>query len=145
MTALFRRRYGSTPLHVLAHVAVFALVAWVALMLADAREVSNIVLWFVAALVLHDLVLLPFYSVLDRAGARVAGGARIAYVRVPAALSGLLLLLFFPPMLGRNEGSFSRVAGVEPTGYLERWLLVTGALFALAAAAYAVRGRSRPL
>ena len=136
----FRHRYGATPLHVVAHVVVFAVFAWVALKLADAREVSNIVLWFAAALVLHDLVLLPAYSALDRAGARVTG-ARVNYVRVPAALSALMLLLFFPAMFGRNEGSFARVAGVEPSGYLGRWLLLTAALFALAGLAYVARAR----
>ena len=40
-----------------------------------------------------------------------------------------MLLLFFPAILGRNEGSFARVAGVEPSGHLERWLLVTALLF----------------
>ena len=143
MTAALRRHYGSTPLHVLAHVAMFALTAWIALKVAGARGAMNVALWFAGALVLHDLVLLPFYSVLDRAAARALPGARVNAVRVPAALSGLLLLLFFPPMLGRNDGSFARVAGVEPEGYLERWLLVTAALFAASALVYAARGRSR--
>ncbi len=120
-----------TPLHLLAHGALFALFGWVALQLADAREATNIALWFVLAIVLHDLALLPFYSTLDRLAARaVRRGPLVNLVRVPAVLSGLLLLLFFPPILGRNEGSFARVAGTEPEGYLERWLLVTAALFA---------------
>jgi hypothetical protein len=50
-----------------------------------------------------------------------------------------MLLLFFPPIIGRNDGSFSRVAGVEPDGYLGRWLLLTAVLFALAAVLYVVR------
>lgn len=139
MIALARRRYGSTPLHLLLHLALFAVAAWVVLRVAGAREARNVALWFVGALVLHDLVLLPFYSLLDRAGRRVARGATINYVRVPALLSGLLLLLFFPPMLGRNDGSFARVAGEEPTGYLERWLIVTAVLFAGALALSVLR------
>lgn len=133
MTAALRRHYGATPLHVLAHVVVFAIVGWVALILADTRDVANILVWFVGALILHDLVLLPFYSVLDRIGSRAAPRAHVNHVRVPAALSALMLLLFFPPMLGRNDGSFARVAGVEPDGYLGRWLLLTAALFAASA------------
>ncbi len=144
MIALFRRRYGSTPLHVLAHVALFAGFAYVALQLTDARALGNIVVWFVAALVLHDLVLLPFYSALDRVGRRAVPGGAINYVRVPVATSLLFLLLFYPPILGRNDGSFARVAGVEPSGYLERWLLVTAALFALAALLYVARVRRAP-
>jgi Na+/melibiose symporter-like transporter len=134
-----RRRYGSSPLHLALHVALFATFAWVALQVADAREATNIALWFVAALVLHDVVLLPLYSAVDRAVRRGAPRAAVNHVRVPLLLSGVLLLLFFPSVLARNEQSFARVAGVEPAGYLERWLLVTAALFAASALLYAVR------
>jgi fumarate reductase subunit D len=143
VTGQFRRLYGSTPLHVIAHVVLFVLFAYVALQLFDARAIGNILAWFVAALILHDFVVLPLYAGADRLGQRIARGA-INYVRVPAGLSLLLLLLFYPPILGRNDGSFSRVAGVEPDGYLERWLLVTAALFVVAAALYAVRLRRTP-
>ena len=112
----------------LAHGLVFAISGWVVLQLVDAREAQNILLWFVLAIVLHDLVLLPFYSALDRIGRGLPVPPNA--VRVPAALSGLLLLVFFPPILGRNDDSFARVAGSEPEGYLERWLVVTAALFA---------------
>ena len=121
------RLYGTTPLHLLAHGLLFAISGWVVLQLVDAREAQNILLWFVLAIVLHDLVLLPFYSALDRLGRAFPVPPNA--VRVPAVLSGLLLLLFFPPILGRNDDSFARVAGEEPEGYLERWLLVTAALF----------------
>lgn len=135
-----RRRYGAGPLHLLLHVAVFALVAWVAMSVADAREAQNIVLWFVVAIVAHDFLLLPFYSAIDRAEQRVVR-KNVNYVRVPLALSALLFLMFFPAICGRNEASFERVAGVAPSGYLERWLLLTAALFAIAAVLYAARGR----
>ena len=140
MSAL-RRRYGSSPLHLLVHVALFAAFAWIALQVADAREAANIALWFVAALVLHDLVLLPAYSALDRVARRGTPRHAVNHVRIPLALSGLLLLLFFPAICGRNESSFARVAGVEPSGYLERWLLATAVLFAASAVLYAVRGK----
>ena len=140
MTAVLRRGYGSTPLHLLAHVALFAASAWAVLQLVDARGAGNILIWFVAALVLHDVVLLPFYAALDRLAARAsAPRGAVNHLRVPAALSALLLLLFFPPILGRNEGSVARVAGVAPEGYLERWLLLTAAMFAVAGILYAVR------
>ncbi|HWT95208.1 MAG TPA: hypothetical protein VN238_19585 [Solirubrobacteraceae bacterium] len=134
-----KRRYGASPLHLILHVALFAAFAWVALQIADARAASNIVLWFLAALVLHDLVLLPFYTGIDRAAKRLTSAARVNYLRVPAALSALLLLLFFPPILGRNEGSFARVAGTPPEGYAERWLLVTAVLFGVSALIYLAR------
>lgn len=132
-------RYGASPLHLALHVSLLAAFGWIALQVADAREAGNVALWFVAALVLHDLVLLPFYAAIDRVAAKVATPGRVNHVRVPAALSALLLLLFFPPILGRNDASFARVAGLEPSGYAERWLLVTAALFGVSALLYAVR------
>jgi hypothetical protein len=136
-----RRRYGSTPLHLLAHGLLFVLFAYVALQLTDARGLRSILTWFVGALILHDIVLLPFYSALDRIGRRATPRGAVNYVRVPVAMSLLFLLLFYPPILGRNDGSFGNVAGVEPSGYLERWLLVSAALFAVAAILYVVRLR----
>ena len=136
-----RARYGSSPLHLLLHLAVFAIVAWVALSVADARGMANILLWFVAALVLHDLVLLPFYTAIDGAARRAVPRGAVNHVRIPLGLSALLLLLFFPPILGRNDESFARVAGLEPSGYLERWLLVSAALFVGSAVLYAARSR----
>ena len=141
MIGLFRRQYGSTPVHLLAHGIAFVVFAYVALQLSDARGIANIIAWFVAALILHDFVLLPFYSGLDRIGKRVAPRGAINYVRAPVAMSLLFLLLFYPPIFGRNDGSFARVAGVEPTGYVERWLLVTAGLFVVAAVLYALRIR----
>ena len=122
-------RYGTSPLHLAAHAILFAVFGWVVLQLVDARESFNILVWFVLSVVLHDLVLLPFYSALDRVAAKAMPS--VNYVRIPALLSGLFLLLFFPPILGRNDASFARVAGEEPEGYLERWLVVTAVLFAV--------------
>jgi hypothetical protein len=133
---LVRARYGASPLHLLAHLALFAVFAVVVSFLLDAREPFNILLWFVLAAVLHDLVLLPFYSALDRIAERGAPSGAINYIRIPAALSGLMLLLFFPAILGRNDASFARVAGLEPSGYAGRWLLATAILFVVSLALY---------
>ena len=144
MSAL-RRHYGQTPLHLLAHLSVLAVTAAVVLALADAREALQMLMWFVLALVLHDLVLLPFYTVLDRASQRAVPRRAAQHLRVPLGLSALLLLLFFPQILGRNDASFENVAGVAPDGYLERWLLVSAALFAASGVLYLVRSRTAAL
>jgi hypothetical protein len=89
--------------------------------------------------VLHDLVLLPFYGALDRLGRRAAGPA-VNYVRVPALISGLLLLVYFPAISGEGNGAFHGVSGLDYEGYLQRWLLATGALFLVSGALYLVRG-----
>jgi len=136
----FRARYGASPVHLLAHLALLPLVAWALLTVLDFRAASNFVLWLVGAVILHDLVLLPFYSALDRAGQRAAPRPAINYVRVPALLSGLLLLVFFPAISGKGEPSFQRTSGLTYDGYLARWLLITAALFTISAAAYRLRG-----
>jgi hypothetical protein len=142
MTARVRRAYGASPLHLLAHLVALPLAAFALLQLADAGNAPRIFVWLAASVVLHDLVLLPFYGALDRLGRRAAGPA-INYVRIPALISGLLLLVYFPAISGKGNGAFHGVSGLDYEGYLERWLLATGALFLVSGALYLARGRSR--
>jgi hypothetical protein len=101
--------------------------------------------WLAAAVVLHDLLLLPFYSLLDRA-ARAAAGPAVNHIRVPAGISLLLLLVFFPVISGKGNGAFHGVSGLDYEGYLARWLLITAGLFAISALIFARRraGTRRP-
>jgi hypothetical protein len=148
---MIARRYGASPLHLLAHGLLFAAAGWVLLQVMDVRRFDNVLAWLLAAVVLHDLVLLPAYSVLDRAGQavsrRLAAGdpAAVNHLRVPAALAALTFLVFLPLVTGRSDANLARVSGMEPSGYLERWLAVVAALFALSALAWVVRAlRRRP-
>ena len=68
-------------------------------------------------------------------------GDGINYVRVPAGLSGLLLLVFFPLILGRSTAKLEQVSGAPAPDYLARWLLISGVLFAGSAALYVWRSR----
>jgi hypothetical protein len=147
MSARLRARYGASPLHLAGHVAAFALTLWVVSRVFDARAPWNWVAWFVLAALLHDVVFLPLYSGLDRiAQGRRAPGPGVNYVRVPAVLSGVLLLVFFPLILTRADGNYARVTGHHVEGYGRNWLLITAGLFlasALIAAGRAVAGRRR--
>ena len=136
----FRRRYGASPLHALAHLAAFALAGFALLQLVDVRAAWNVFAWLLAAVVLHDFVLLPFYSALDRV-AQAASGDAVNYLRVPVALSALLLLVFFPLILGCSTGKLEQVSGAPAADYLARWLLITGALCAGSAVLYGRRVR----
>jgi hypothetical protein len=127
--------------HLAAHLVAFALAGWAILQVVDVRRADNVLAWFLAAVVLHDLVLLPCYSALDRLATRAAGVRAINYVRVPAALSALLFMVWFPTILGLNDASFGRVAGFTREGVLERWLLLSAALFAASALLWLGRGR----
>jgi hypothetical protein len=142
-----RARYGASPLHLLGHLVAFAIAVWAISHVFDGRQPWNWVLWFVAGAVLHDIVLVPFYSVLDRAArALPAPRGAINFIRVPALMSGVMFLVFFPRILNRAPGNYTRVAGVPPEGYLRNWLLITAALFTASALLYvgrSVAGRRR--
>lgn len=142
---LLRRGYGATPVHLAAHVGALALAAYALLQLVDVRSAGNVFMWLIGAVLLHDFVLLPLYGALDRAGQALAGERRWAvnHLRVPAALSGLLLLVYFPLIFGLSDGNIARVGVIEPDGYASRWLLVTGGLFAASALLAALRLRHR--
>ncbi len=160
IVALFRRRYGSSPLHLLAHLAAFALCAYALAQIVSGGAVVNFVVWFGGAAVLHDVVFLPLYSVLDRVAHGWARRAHTAapralhhpdvplvnHVRAPALISGLLLLVYFPLILGPAGGEYLKATGHHLHGYLRNWLLISAALFAASAVVYAIRVwvRSRP-
>jgi len=155
--ASFAKLYGAGPLHLLSALASFAVAGYAALKIRDLGAPGNVALWFVGAIIAHDLVLLPLYSLVERVAARVTratarparGGApppgvlALNHIRVPAMIAALLFVLFFPSILGRNEG-YAGASGLGTDVYLGRWLALTGALFVLSGLLYAVRrGRSR--
>jgi ABC-type amino acid transport system permease subunit len=156
----FRAAYGAGPLHLLALVAGFAIAtAGVLGWFQRPRDVGSVVVWFAAAIVIHDVVLLPLYSLLDRIvlalHRRVPrprgfphGLNAAPYMRIPAMLSGLLLVVFFPVIFGLGAHTELAASGIPERGYLARWLLATGVMFALSGGAYAVavaRARARAI
>ena len=135
------KRNGASPLHLLAHLALLPFAAWALLQVLDLSTAGRVLLWLGAAIVAHDLVLLPFYSLLDRAAARAVPGPAVNYVRVPAGLALLLGLVFFGEISGRSDRAFTRASGIALEGSLARWLLASAVLFTLAGALYLRRGR----
>jgi hypothetical protein len=143
----FRSWYGDGPLHLLALLASVAVAAYAAVRLVPDNPLG-ITLWFIAAIVGHDLVLFPLYAIADRAlprGRRRAPSGRpqvpwINHVRMPTALS-LLLLLVWAPLIFGLTGIYEPITGTPLAGYVERWLAITAALFVLSAVSYAWRLR----
>ena len=129
-------------LSLLAYLALLPLCAWALLEILGGRSAQRIAIWLVACVVVHDLIVMPLYSGADRGLRRVVGDA-INYVRIPAALSLLMLVVFWGTIAERGERAYRATSGLEFDGYATRWLLVTAALFAVSAAAYLVRGGSR--
>ncbi len=148
MLALIRRWYGAGPLHLLALLASFALAGYAAVQLVP-DEPRKVLIWFVGAVVGHDLILFPLYALADRSLIDVArhrepvsGPARLAvnHIRFPVLLSGLLLLVWFPLVLGCTSG-YESATGQTTDPYLGRWLALTAALFLTSAVVYALRLR----
>jgi hypothetical protein len=146
----FRRRYGRGPIHALVALASFTFAAWaLARVLGTLADPIRFVVWFVGAIVAHDLVLFPVYSVLGLVAGRTVTGPRptrlriaaLNHLRVPVFLSGILLLVWFPLILEEGGAGYMRVSGMPTDVYLGRWLLLSAALFAGSALLFAVRVR----
>ncbi len=151
MIAGFRRLYGANPLHLIGHLVVFFVAGWAIVQILGGGSILNWIAWFVGAALLHDLVLLPLYSVLDR-GLGIASRGRadrrlrvpvINHLRTPAAISGILLIVYFPVILGLSGSNYFNDTGHHLAGYTRNWLLITLGLFLVSALVYGVRARSR--
>lgn len=128
----FTKAAIGSPLQLLLLACSFALAGYAGVQLL-AGDWFGVALWFVGAAVLHDLVLLPLYAGADRALSRALGavGRRewTVFVRVPAALSALLLLVWFPLISGQVADHYQSATGLSGDRFLSRWLLITAALF----------------
>ncbi|HEY5430082.1 MAG TPA: hypothetical protein VIK04_13270 [Solirubrobacteraceae bacterium] len=152
LQARFRALYGAGPLNLLVLVASFAIAAAAVVgWFQEPKSVVTVLLWFVAAIVLHDMVALPLYSLLDRiAFGRMPAGVRrgrrsvptlvdpTPYLRIPAILSGLLLIVFIPVVFGLGTTTEESASGIPESGYAARWLLAVGVMFVASGVAYAV-------
>jgi hypothetical protein len=139
---VFRALYGESPLHLALLLASFALCGY-ALDRLLADDWYGVAKWIVGAALLHDLVLVPLYGGADwvlhrllRLGAP-ASPRRIAvvnHIRVPAFVS-LLLLLVYWPLVSRDVGAarYHNATGRSLDVFRTRWLALTAVLFALSA------------
>ncbi|MFI6182772.1 hypothetical protein ACIA8R_45100 [Nonomuraea sp. NPDC051191] len=153
------RTYGAPPWHLLALALCFLVAAYAATRVVEAGIWPGFLVWFVGAVILHDLVLFPLYSAADLAARSSTARARrrgrtaarprhrptgrrpapINYLRVPTAFSGLLLLVWFPLILSGAEPNYRAAVGLSTIPYLNRWILVTLVLFAASALLYVLR------
>lgn len=138
-----KSRATTAPLRTLLMLASFAVTAYAAVRLHDGRQVIGLVLWFAGAALLHDLALLPLYSLADRTLQRVlrrgvAPSPPVNHVRVPVFLSGMLLLVWYPLVL-RRAPLYEPYSALEIEVFLPRWLLLTAAFFAASALALVLR------
>jgi hypothetical protein len=143
----FNRLYGATPAHALGMLACFTFVGYVASRVIEVSHPGWIAVWLIGAVVAHDLVLFPLYSTLDR----LVSGLRHRrvtkppvvpwqnHLRVPAVLSGVLLLVSFPLVFRLSDHDYAAATGLHTSVYLGRWLLVSAGIFAASGIVYVVR------
>ncbi len=146
--AKLRTGYGAGPLHLIAVIASFAVATYAFLEIADTAHPVNFLVWFVGAIVVHDMLAFPLYSILGViAGAGLQrpdltpGLFSINFVRIPALLSGFVFIVWFPVILGFSEPEIVESTGLGTDPFLGRWLLLTGVLFLGSGVLYAVKLR----
>ncbi|GLW11639.1 lipoprotein [Microtetraspora sp. NBRC 13810] len=131
------RRYGAGPLHLAILLVCFIVAAYALTRVILAGILVGFVLWFIGAVILHDLVAFPLYSRADAALQRRRWP--VNHLRVPAGLSALLLVVWFPLVLRAAEHNYREATGLSTAPFFGRWLLVTLALFAGSALLYVLR------
>jgi hypothetical protein len=148
LIGFFRRHYGAGPLHLLSLLACFAFSGYVVDIMYHARHGQRILVWFVAAILGHDVVLFPLYALADRSAHFVDARRHpqrlpvvpwINYVRVPVVVSALLLAISWPLVLDRSEPAYHAATGLTLAPYDGRYLLVVAVAFGASAVLYALR------
>lgn len=148
-------RYGATVLHFLVMLASLALAAYTLAVLGLGElwdpDVwwQSILVWFLGAVLLHDLLLFPLYAAADRLLGQILRRRRptrnaavvpiVNHVRVPVLAVGLLFLLFFPGIIGQGAATYANATGQTQEPFLERWLILSAVIFGLSAITYAIR------
>ena len=155
--ARIKGQYGAHPLQLLTLLACFAFVGYVISVMGPKQLWNSrvwwqsILVWFLGAIVLNDLVLFPLYALADRslhAGWQAVTGRLpdrrprvpiINYLRIPSLASGLLFAMFFPGIIEQGSPAYLRATGLTQAPFLDRWLLITAVLFGISAVAYGLR------
>lgn len=142
-----RRLYGAGPGHLLALVVAFGLAGTAVTIVADDPLWPWMLVWFVAAVVLHDGLLSPLAAVLDGVlrfslrwfPRRPARPSTVNHVRVPALGAALTFLLFLPGIIRQGDPVVRGQTGLTQEPFVWRWLLLVAAMVATSALVYGVR------
>jgi hypothetical protein len=142
--ATLRRRYGASPLHLLAHLLAIAIAVYAVSRVLHPRYSRglNYLVWLLGGAVVHDFVLAPALALLDRL-VRALPRSAVNHVRFPAVVSGAMLLVYWPLIVVRADRNYVRATGQHVEGFATRWLLITAGLFLASAVVYAARAGAR--
>ena len=157
LAARFRAIYGSHPLHLLTMLSGFALLGYILATFKPATLWNagtwwqSIAVWLAAAVIAHDLLLFPLYTLADRTlfarigrpkGPATGSHPKVSgrtHIRVPALGAGLTLVIFLPGIIEQGAPTYHAATGQTQQPFLGRWLLLTAAMFAVSALGYVAR------
>jgi hypothetical protein len=140
--------YGASLWQLALVLACFALTGYVVGQLLGNPTLWIIGLWFVGAVIAHDLVLFPIYALADFIVAHTVRRwhhsrrwpvRMVNYVRLPALASGLTLILFLPGIIEQGAPAYRNATGLTQAPFLLRWVIFVVAAFGLSAVAYLLR------
>ena len=147
----FRRLYGGGPLHLAVLVVTLGVGGYAVVRLLAGEQASwlRIGVWFLAGVVVNDLVLNPLAAVLDGAlrlglrwlPGRPAAPTTINHIRVPLLGAVLTFLVFFPGIVRQGEPVVIAQSGLDQSPFLLRWVLLVVAMALVSALVFAVRTR----
>jgi hypothetical protein len=140
----FDHLYGAGPGHLLAVLTCLLVAGGAVAIVAGDPAWPVMLAWFLAAVLLHDLVLFPLYAAGDRLLTAIPARRRprvpvVNHVRVPLLGAGLTFLLFLPGILGRGQATLRAASGLDTSPVPGRWLVLVAAMAAASALAYVVR------
>jgi hypothetical protein len=150
-TSAFRRFYGAGPVHLAVLVATLAVAAYAVVTLLAGEQASwlRIGVWFLAAVLVNDLVLNPLAAVLDGVlrgalrwlPAEPAAPTTINHIRLPLLGAALTFLVFFPGIVRQGEPVVLGQSGLDQSPFLLRWVLLVVGMTVVSALVLAVRTR----
>jgi hypothetical protein len=154
------RLYGERLFHLIVVLGALALGAYAISMLGVQNLFNptvwwqSIAVWFVVAVIGHDLILFPLYALADRLLPRRRRAPKdrdgapqrpprhvpvTNYLRMPTLAAGLLLVMFLPGIIEQGAPTYQAATGQTQAPYLSRWLLLTAAFYLASALCYAVK------
>lgn len=142
-----REFYGAGPAHA-AGAAFGLLIAFYGLWrIVEVLDPWQVLPWLLGAAIFHDLIFLPIYAGIGGAAYAIArlglvDQPRVGlfnHIRIPALISGLLLVVWFPLIFELESDLYMRSTGLSTDVFMGRWLNLTAALFAISLLVYAGR------
>lgn len=141
----FTDAYGAPPAHLAVQLACFAVAAYAGSLLLGEQTLLTLLVWFVGAALIHDVVLYPLSALADRAiGAALRRAPRppvplVNHVRVPLLGVALTFLMFLPGIIRQGGPTHLAATGLDQEPYLGRWLWLSAAMLVASAVVFGLR------